>query len=193
MVQTIKLIMFDCFGVLATDSWEAFIDSLPAEADVAQAREARRAYDAGLIDKYKYGQLIKLATGRQFIGVESGLAKVAKNYKLLDYIRDLRQRHYRTSILSNAGSNWIREEFLDSSEQALFDDFVLSYKVGMVKPEERLFTLAAERLQVEPAEVILVDDKERYCQAAKDVGMQAVVYRDFEQFKRELEELLAGK
>jgi len=190
MAGTIQAIIFDCFGVLATDSWEAFIDNLPSGADKAAARQARHAYDAGLINKVEHKRLIKIATGREFIGAEDGGVKVAKNHKLLTYIRELRRRQYKIGMLSNAASNWLREEFLSLNEQSLFDDFSLSYELGIVKPEPRIFMISTERLCVAPSAAVLVDDKERYCQAAQNVGLQAVLYRNYEQCRRELEILL---
>ena len=35
----VKAIIFDCFGVLATDIWLAFCESLPASADLQRARD----------------------------------------------------------------------------------------------------------------------------------------------------------
>ncbi len=75
---------------------------------------------------------------------------------------------------------------LFSPEQiAMFDDVVLSYHVGMAKPDPRVYRLAAERLGVDPSECLFVDDKEVYCAAARDVGMSAIKYRDFEHFEQD--------
>jgi HAD superfamily hydrolase (TIGR01509 family) len=190
MGQAIQAIVFDCFGVLATDYWEVFLDSLPASADIEKAREIRRAYDNGLIVKVEFNKQIELATGSQFIGAEDEDAKIAKNHKLLSYIRDLRLRGYKIGILSNVASNWLRESFLDKDEQALFDDFVLSYEIGLIKPDPQVFKLTANRLKIPITSIALIDDKSAYCQAAQKVGMSTVLYRNFNQCRRDLELLL---
>jgi hypothetical protein len=59
----IKAVIFDCFGVLATDKWGAFVDSLPDDADLEAARQAHREYSAGFIDKDEVGARIREATG----------------------------------------------------------------------------------------------------------------------------------
>jgi len=187
----IKAIIFDCFGVLATDTWKAFVDSLPDGADVEAARQAHREYDAGFIDKSEVGERIKAATGKEFLELEDAQGGPVKNAGLLTYISELHDRGMKLSILSNVGSNWIREQFLAPEERALFDDFVLSYEVGMLKPDERMFELAAERLEVAMDEVVMVDDKERYCTAAQETGMQAIQFDSLTQFKADLEKLLA--
>jgi putative hydrolase of the HAD superfamily len=187
----IKAIIFDCFGVLTAGTWKAFMDSLPETADVEAARDLNRAYDAGIISKEEFLQGVKEATGHEPQQVEELLASdITKNIPLLDYIRDLRGRGYKIGMLSNIATNWIRDVFLTPEEGALFDDMVMSFEVGMVKPDPRLFRLACERLGAEPTEVVLVDDIDRYCVAAKAEGLQTVLYTDFKQTKQELENIL---
>lgn len=190
MGKAIKAVVFDCFGVLAADSWEVFLDELPVSADTAKAREIRHAYDAGIISKTDFEDQIKIATGQVFVGVEDGGAKVIKNYKLLNYIRDLRLRGYKIGILSNVASNWLRESFLNYNEQALFDDFVLSYEIGLIKPDPQVFKLSAKRLKVPISSIVLVDDKTAYCLAAQNVGMSTVLYQSFKQCRQDLELIL---
>jgi HAD superfamily hydrolase (TIGR01509 family) len=187
----IKAVIFDCFGVLATDKWGAFVDSLPDDADLEAARQAHREYSAGFIDKDEVGARIREATGKDFTEVEDMHESLAKNTGLLAYIAELHQRGLKLGILSNVGSNWIRDTFLTPEEANLFDDFVLSYEVGLLKPDPQMFELAAERLGIETGEAVMVDDKERYCIAATDIGMKAVQFESLAQFKADLEKLLA--
>jgi putative hydrolase of the HAD superfamily len=97
---------------------------------------------------------------------------------------------YKIGLLSNVSTNWISEQLLTPEEMALFDDVVLSYKVGMTKPDPRIYKLAAEHLKVSETECLMVDDSENNCEGARAVGMQSICYQDFVQFKSELETLL---
>jgi putative hydrolase of the HAD superfamily len=190
----IKAVIFDCFGVLTTDTWLAFIDSLPPDVDVSQAREMNHQYDAGLITREEFLQGVHEVTGRYPEEVEKLLsAEIAKNTALLDYIRDLRGRGLTIGMISNVASNWIRDSFLSLEEQELFDAMILSFEVGMTKPDPRIFMLACERLRVGPHEAVLVDDIERYCAAARAEGLQAIVYSDMQQLKDDLEPILSLK
>lgn len=185
--------MFDNFGVLTTDTWRAFVDSLPKGVDIEKARELNRAYDAGVLSRDEFLDGIKEVTGRQPQEVESLLQEeIAKNLPLLTYIGELKQRGLKIGLLSNIATNWIRETFLTSAEQQLFDEMIFSYEVGMTKPDPRIFELTCKRLGVEPAEAILVDDIDRYCAAAQEAGMQAVTYQNLQQTKQELEDLLGN-
>jgi FMN phosphatase YigB (HAD superfamily) len=185
----IKAIIFDCFGVLTTDTWNAFLDTLPEGVDIGAAREVHRAYDAGLIDKQACSQQIQEITGSVFTELEDFSGEVIKNSALLDHIRHLGQQ-YKTGLLSNIGSNWIRDHFLSAEEQSLFDSMVFSYEVGANKPDERMYEAIVERLGVAFSEAVMIDDKLVYCEAAKVLGMQAIVYQDLAQFKKDLEPIL---
>jgi putative hydrolase of the HAD superfamily len=189
----VRAVIFDCFGVLTTDTWLAFLDSLPDSVDIEAARKLNRAHNMGLISNEEYVKGLKEITGHDAKEVQDRLThEVAKNTILLDYIRELRQRDYRIGLISNVASNWIRESFLTQAEQELFDEMIMSFEVGIAKPDPRMFMLVCERLRVAPHEAVLVDDIERYCDAAHAEGLQAILYKDFKQMKTRLEKLLAA-
>ncbi len=187
----IKAVIFDCFGVLTTDLLMEFTASLSEEI-MPRIHEIIHKRGAGLISREEFVDSLTEITGqsREYIETVSRPGGI-KNVKLLAYIRKLKSKGLKIGLLSNVGSNWVRDEFLTNKEQKLFNDILLSYEVNLVKPDPEIFNLAAERLRVDIAETILIDDIERYCQAAKSEGMQAIVYKNFPQMKRELEKLLA--
>lgn len=145
-----------------------FISQLPDGVDVDEVRRVHRAYTAGVIDKQECADQIRELTGESFKESEDlDEGEIAKNTPLLEYVRELRGRGYKIGLLSNIATNWIRDAFLTAEEQALFDDMVMSFEVGMVKPDPRIFRLACERLGVEMPQAVLVDDIDRYCAAAE--------------------------
>jgi len=93
----------------------------------------------------------------------------------LELARSLRP-HYRVSVLSNADVS-LRDRLERDGLHHLFDDIVVSAEVGMAKPEPAIFRLAAERLGLAPGECVFVDDWDKNVEAARDVGMPAVLYR----------------
>ncbi len=187
----IQAVIFDCFGVLTAARWHAFIDALPDGVDIETARAIHRAYDAGIISKEASAAQIEEITGRKFTEIDDiASEEIVKNTVLIEYIRQLKRRGYKIGLLSNIASNWIRDSFLTTQEQALFDAMVMSFEVGIIKPAPRIFEIACERLSIEPKEAIMVDDIDRYCTAAEAIGMKAVVYGDFKQAKQAIEEIL---
>jgi putative hydrolase of the HAD superfamily len=187
----IKAIIFDCFGVLTKDLWHEFTMSLPAD-QAERARELNRAYDAALISKETFLQQVQEVTGRSSEAINQLLdVEVHKNTELLNYIRKLKPT-YKIGLLSNVGTSWIRDTFLTDSELTLFDDMIFSFEVGITKPDPRIFDLTAQRLDARAEECVLVDDIDRYCAAARGIGMQTIVYNNFAQMRTALEQLLAN-
>lgn len=188
----IRAVIFDCFGVLTTDLWRAFCDSLPEGEGLERAHELNHAFDRGFISLEEYQDSVEEATGKRppdIDAMENGA--INKNEALLTKIRELRSRNYKIGLLSNISDDWIRSHFLTPEEQALFDTMVFSYEVGVTKPSEAIFTLIAERLGVNPSEAVLIDDVPSYCDGARLVGMQAICYGSLKQCLDELDGLLS--
>jgi putative hydrolase of the HAD superfamily len=59
----------------------------------------------------------------------------------------------------------------------------------MHKPQPEIYRLAADRLGVDPAECIFVDDLRENCEGAEAVGMTAIRHRSAPETIAELEEL----
>src|SRR4051812_13725982 len=153
----IKAIIFDCFGVLTADNWQEFLSGLPPDADIEKARQVHRAYDRGELSKVEASEQIREATAQNFVEIDDvEVEGVPKNTRLLMLAKELHDNGYKTSILSNVASNWVRDQFLTTEERAFFDDFVFSHEVGMIKPDPDIFALAVKRLGVQPEESILI-------------------------------------
>ena len=191
----IKAIIFDCFGVLTTDLWKEFVESQPIEVDRAKLRQLNSQLDAGFLSLTDFTRGVKELTGTYPDRIEDILStsQATKNVKLLGIIRNLKESGFKVGMLSNVSSNWIREVFLSEEEQALFDDMVFSYEVHLTKPDQRIFRLSCERLGIEPAESILVDDSKANCEAAEDLDIKTIHYQNFSRFTEELSKLTGGK
>ena len=111
--------------------------------------------------------------------------------EMLDLVRELRHSGLRTALLSNSWGHpdSYPRELLDE----LFDDAVISADVGMRKPEERIFLLAVERLELSPAECVFVDDVEGNIVAARALGFAVVHHTEPADTKAQLAGLLSGR
>ncbi len=69
-----------------------------------------------------------------------------------------------------------------------FDDCVLSYEVGSMKPAERIYREAVRRAGCRPSECFFTDDKAVNVEAALRLGMEATVFRNEATLKGELRE-----
>lgn len=108
---------------------------------------------------------------------------------LIQYIRDLRQRH-RTALLSNA---WPGMRQMVEREWGIGDCFealFISAELGLAKPDPRIFSLALEGLQVAPGQAVFVDDFRENVEAAAALGLAAIHFRSREQTIQALDQAL---
>lgn len=186
----IKAIIFDCFGVLTEEAWHSFLSTLSPE-HAAEAQSLMQQSSAGLMEYRDFIANVAELSGHSVPEISTLLrSENSKNLILLAYIEKLKCRGYTIGLLSNIANNWIRETFLTAHEQSLFDAMIFSYELGITKPDPRIFMLACERLRIGPHEAVMIDDIDRYIDAAKQEGLQGIVYTDFHQMKQDLEALL---
>ncbi|MFJ9594409.1 HAD family hydrolase [Streptomyces virginiae] len=72
-------------------------------------------------------------------------------------LRELRRRGVPVAVVSNIGWD-LRPIFRTHGLDELVDAYVLSYELGVQKPDPLIFRTACERLGVPPAEVLMVGD-----------------------------------
>jgi putative hydrolase of the HAD superfamily len=121
---------------------------------------------------------------------ERYFANLEPNQRLIDYMRELRKRGYKLAICTNNVREWepLWRAMLPVDE--IFDVVVDSAFVGTRKPEPRIYELTLERLGVSAGGALLIDDIEINCTAARELGMQAVWFRDTGQAIQETEAAL---
>ncbi len=111
------------------------------------------------------------------------------NRPMADFIRSLRPR-YLTAILSNAG-DLDRQVFNEAyGIEALVDKVIISAEVGLAKPDPRIFWLALDQLDLQPAETIFVDDLAVNVEAANQLGIRAIQFHSNEQVFGEIRGML---
>ena len=67
-----------------------------------------------------------------------------------------------------------------------FDFRFMSCLTGLRKPDAAVYTHAYKSLQVAPLRCIFIDDREKNCEAARAVGMDAIVFRDASALEEQL-------
>lgn len=94
---------------------------------------------------------------------------------MLTAIQRLRESGLAVGALTN---NWISEEEREgggtNALRHLFDVFIESSVEGMRKPDPRIYTLACDRLGVEPAHAVFLDDIGRNLKSARELGMSTI-------------------
>jgi putative hydrolase of the HAD superfamily len=96
------------------------------------------------------------------------------NHAWIAQLLSLRQRGYFVGLLSNMMPSWDAHWRRMVPVDSLFDDVVLSFAVGLRKPEQEIYRLATERSGADPADCFFVDDQLPNVEAARACGWTAV-------------------
>ena len=113
------------------------------------------------------------------------------NQELFDHYAALkRDRRLRFALCTNNVREWepLWRTMLPIDD--VFEIVVDSAFVGTRKPEPEIYALTLERLGLPAAACVFVDDLEPNVEAARDAGMEGIVFRDTAQAIAELEALL---
>ncbi len=91
-------------------------------------------------------------------------------------------------LLSNTNSlhfDYIRERF--GAILQAFQAFILSYQVGSRKPEAAIYQALIERVGRPPEEILFLDDKETFVEAARSQGLAAWQFHSPQELRQDLE------
>lgn len=160
-------------------------------------------FDIGdVVTKPKYGRTYKRAMRRldgmlsRFAGecnvLRSFVINQRRAYRLnedvLAIIDKLHAAGYVTPSITNTPSKrFERDERLRGNK--VFDGVVESSKLGISKPDRRIYELALRRFRLRPEECVFVDDKDENLAPAAGMGMHTVLFRSARQLKEELRKL----
>lgn len=189
----VRAIVFDCFGVIVTDALKVVIDELDIKDPTLsrQVMDIIHANNRGLIESRdsnrQIAELLGISVGEWRGRIKQG---EAKDGRVLAYLLELKNRGYKTALLSNIGRASLTKRFSKDELQTHFDVVIASGDVGFMKPDAQIYLHAAQALGVEPSECVMVDDRETHCAGARAVGMRAVCYDNFHEAKQALERLL---
>lgn len=96
------------------------------------------------------------------------------------------KKNYKLFLLSNTDSihkryGWEKYDFLK-----YFDKLILSFEVGAVKPEEKIYRVVEKASGFSSQEHIFIDDVQEYVDAAKKTGWDAVRFISYQRLINDL-------
>jgi putative hydrolase of the HAD superfamily len=199
--MTIEAVVFDIGGVLEitpslgiSEMWESRLGLQPGEIN-KRTQDVWEGGAIGAISERDVHQAVRERLGlderqlEEFMGMIWREYLGAANTELIEYVRRLRPR-YRTGIVSNSFVGAREREQVAYGFENLVDEIIYSHECGMSKPDPAIYALVCERLQVEPAQMVFVDDYGPCVAGAREAGIHAVLYRDNAQAIGDIEALL---
>lgn len=105
---------------------------------------------------------------------------------MLAWQQQLKQRGLLTAVLSNIGDSVCESLVREFAWLSDFDALVWSYQLGFAKPDPAIYRHVLEQLGTQPAETLFIDDKLVNVEAARAVGMKALVFTDLAALRSDL-------
>jgi len=191
--MAIKAIIFDCFGVLTTDGRLAFCKKyLSSDLElVGQVNELSKLSDAGVISFGKFISEISKMSGISEAEVTAFMNNHVRNDELIGYIGDELKGKYKIGLLSYVIDNFL-DVVIGHDGVDLFDEIVLSYQIGVAKPDKLMYETIVKKLGVGYEECLFIDDQPRYCEGAEVLGIKTIVYKNNEEMKQKLDLFLGA-
>jgi putative hydrolase of the HAD superfamily len=183
MPTAIRALILDYGEVLARAQSAASIQGM-AELAKLETEEFRQRYwrhrpdyDAGRTSGTEYWQRV-IASGETDTGTIEAL-KAADVASWMDFREDVwelaatfRRERGRTALLSNGGPEVMGHVRATRPLSDYFDVVVISYEVGCIKPDARIYEICLSGMAVPAESALFVDDRRENLDAAEKLGVQ---------------------
>ena len=184
----IEALLFDLGKVLIDFNFETAVEALHACCSITRDRFEEVLWDENWIRRYERGEI----STRQFheylcrtAKLKMALPEFCKTWSSV-FLPDLivseeliaaLKRKYRLILVSN--TNQAHFEFIRSRYRVVdyFDRWVLSYEVGSLKPDRKIFEQAIAAANCPAQALFFTDDREENIRAARQFGMHAHQFR----------------
>jgi len=126
--------------------------------------------------------------------IEIGLFKelIRKNFEEIDGTRkileELKKNGYKLGLLSVHSKEWV--EYLEKKfdYHKLFDSIIYSFEISISKPDKKAYQHILEKLNSKPEDCLFIDDMIKNTNAAKELGINVIVFKSAEQLKNEIKD-----
>jgi putative hydrolase of the HAD superfamily len=200
MSSKIHALFLDVGGVLLTNGWDRKSRKLASETfgfDYAEMDERHHltydTYEVGKISLDTYLDRIVFFQPRGFSKDDfvKFMFDQSKPYQgMIDHCTRLKAAHHlKVGVISNEARELTEYRIEKFNLGSFVDFFVSSCFVHFRKPDEDIFKLALDMVQVEPSACAYVDDRPLFVEVARKLGMTSIQHKSLESTIQSLESL----
>lgn len=197
----IKTVIFDLGGVLVRTEDRRKREALAESHDMTYRELSEYVYNRQSAVRATVGEI---TAGEHWQAVQEDLGltdQELEDFKeefwggdvldevLVEFIRGL-GLHYTTALLSNAWDDLrgVMEEVWEIDE--IFNHIFISAEIGLAKPDDAIYQHVIREVGDQPGEMVFIDDFPENVEAARENGLNAILFRSREQALGELREVL---
>jgi putative hydrolase of the HAD superfamily len=194
--STIRLIVSDFGGVICTYDYRIFCERLARRIARNTDEIYAAVYGNDLQAEFEQGHLTGPEYHRRLMRLFGAVMSYEEFFAMYGNIFTeipatcdlLRRLHTRYPLYLLSDTNEIHFGYVKERVDALrlFDEFSVSYEVGAMKPNPRIYQEVFRRSGLRAAECVFMDDRSENVEGARRVGMCAVHFRNAEQCVTEL-------
>lgn len=107
----------------------------------------------------------------------------------VEILREIKRKGYGTYIISNYHLKTFDMIYNKYDFFKLFDGMVISSRVKLLKPDNRIFYRLIEDYNIVPGETAYIDDLQTNLDAAQKLGFVPVLFKSPEKLRKQLEQL----
>ncbi|MFZ2832142.1 MAG: HAD-IA family hydrolase [Minisyncoccia bacterium] len=197
---TIKAIVFDVGGVIELSNGKILqkissLTNIPIEK--LQSEYFKHNHLSNIENLGRDEMLLRVVS--IFITEDVLLGKVATiinehftqkilNTEIIDIFKSLRQHGYKVGILSNDTTK-LRDRLTSHGILNYVDTVIISAEIGFQKPQKEAFEILFSSLNLNPNEVVYIDDTQKSLEGSKEIGYFPILFKDNEQLKTDLKNL----
>jgi len=111
---------------------------------------------------------------------------ISVDLNVIGLATELKKKGFNIVVLANESKKAMDIKIKKFGLSKLFSRIYCSAHLGMAKPDKKIFKHVLKELKQSPEETVFIDDKERNIEVAQQLKMNAILFRNIKQLKKEL-------
>ncbi len=194
----IKAIVFDYGGVLVNDPDEKIIRDISDKFGMTYEESLEiiqvlvEPYQRGEISNEefweKFSEMAEKELPKNYESLWVDKMEIKIDYRIVDLVKKLKNKGFVVALLSNTISPHAQQNIKNGCYD-LFDPVVLSFEVGTREPEEKIFQIMLNKLNLPAEKCVYIDDNKDYSDIATKIGMYGIKFDSYEKLIEDLQRI----
>ena len=196
----ITTLFLDIGGVLLTNAWDRSVRERTAETynlDYEEMNERHHltfdTYEEGKLSLDEYLNRVVFYQERSFSREEFRAFMYAQTQpfpEMIELMRTLKAQHgLQVAAVSNEGRELTVYRVQQFKLGTIIDFFVSSCFVHYRKPDADIYRIALDIAQVNPQQVVYIDDRPMFVEVAQGLGIRGIIHSGYDSTQKTLETL----